>query len=218
MLLRRVQRQQRECCDEIKHNDKVSSTTLSTQQTHRLDSLELQSLQPESPIDPTDVFLQAGEKLRAERKKERRRRNRERGEGKEPDRQAKYMSLFMWGEQQFTCLFKFMLARQLWRLPERSPPILAKGNISASKRNKCAMVLMGRLLLVCVKPPVKYWKHTVSIIMIWLDGFYHVDTLQNPADCTNCEWYDIKLLERNFLKNKEKGRTINTLFNSITWI
>lgn len=50
----------RECCDEIKHEDKLPFSAPSQpcllNKHCRLDSLELQSLHPESPIDPPDGF------------------------------------------------------------------------------------------------------------------------------------------------------------------
>lgn len=62
----------KECCNEIKHEDKLPFSTPSQpcllNKHCRLDSLALQSLHPESPIDPPRRFLQAvGKKRRAEK-------------------------------------------------------------------------------------------------------------------------------------------------------
>lgn len=122
-------KQQRECCDEIKHEDKLPSSAPSQpcllNKHWRLDSLELQSLHPESPIDPPDVFHRArGEKTESREKIGRDGETEEGEKKRQPERQAEYMAPLIRSEQQFTCLFKFILAcKATVTAPgEKSPP------------------------------------------------------------------------------------------------
>lgn len=130
----------RECCDEIKHEDKLPSSAPSQpcllNKHSGLDSLELQSLHPESSIDPPDIFYRLGKNWEL-----RERETKKRG-GKKQERQAEYMALLIRSEQQFTCLFKFILVcKATVTAPgEKSPPLVAKGNLSPSKRNKVRML------------------------------------------------------------------------------
>ena len=129
----------------------------------RLDSLELQSLHPESPIDPPDVLYRPGKKLRAEGKD--RDGEMEEGEKKEPVRQAEYMALLIRSKQQFTCLFKFILVcKAAVTAPgERSPLLVAKGNLLPSKRNKVCIGwnqshMMERFFCLCETTSHIHWK------------------------------------------------------------
>lgn len=135
----------KECCNEIKHEDKLPFSTPSQpcllNKHCRLDSLALQSLHPESPIDPPQTFSTGCWKKKDEqRKMEKPRKGRRRRE-KKPKRQAEYMALLIRSEQQFTCLFKFILVCEatVTAPGEKSPPLVAKGNLSLSKRNKVCM-------------------------------------------------------------------------------
>lgn len=79
------------------------------------------------------------------------------------------MALLIQSEQQFTCLFKFILVckANVTAPEEKSPPLVAKGNLSPSKRNKVCMSWnqseMMERFLVCEKPPVKYIGKTARV-------------------------------------------------------
>jgi len=91
LLLTEEKKQQRECSDEIKHGDKLPSSSPSQacllNKHCRLDSLELQSLHPESPYRSPRRFLQAGKKRNWREKTAMEKQRKRRGE-KKPERQG----------------------------------------------------------------------------------------------------------------------------------
>lgn len=97
---------------------------------------------------------------------------------KKPKRQAEYMALLIRSEQQFTCLFKFILVCEatVTAPGQKSPSLVAKGNLSLSKRNKVCMSWnwsqrMERFCGVCVKPPVRYIGNAARVSI--LGGLTH---------------------------------------------
>lgn len=88
-------KQQKECCNEIKHEDKLPFSTPSQpcllNKHCRLDSLALQSLHPESPIDPPQTFSTG-----CWEKKTSRERWRKRGRAEEEGKKSQRDRLNIW--------------------------------------------------------------------------------------------------------------------------
>lgn len=125
------------------------------------------------------------------------------------------MALLIRSEQQFTCLFKFILVcKATVTAPgEKSPPLVAKGNLSPSKRNKVCMSwnrsqMMERFFRFVRKPPVKCTGKTARAGI--LGGLTHPPCeIDFTTSFYFMEWYNIKSLDKLSRRELQKSRKVS---------